>query len=79
MIGVGSSLLLSHPNRADIHVLRPQPIGRQNVTASITSIGSSGHPDSTKWRDYVQVYKGPSAYSSLSAVAQRLPYAYGKR
>ena len=67
MIGVGSSLLLSHPNRPDIRVLRPEPIGRQNVTVSITSIGSSGHP-SPKWRDYVPVYKGPSAYTSLSAV-----------
>lgn len=68
MIGVGSSLLLSHPNRPDIHVLRPQPIGRQNVTVSVATVDSNGMPYRASWRDYVQVFPGPSAYTSLQAL-----------
>jgi sialidase-1 len=68
MIGVGSTLLLSHPNRPDIHVLRPQPIGRQNVTVSTTTVSSTGVPRAGSWRDSVQIFEGPSAYTSLQAL-----------
>ena len=63
--------LLSHPNRPDLGppLIVHNPIGRQNLTVSRAALRSTTGPaNSSTWRDYVHVFEGPSAYSSLAAV-----------
>lgn len=74
MISVSPALeyvLLSHPNRPDIgpadDIRAGQPIGRQNATVSIARVGTGGHLGT--FVDYVQIYAGPSAYTSLGQMA----------
>jgi len=66
----GSVVLLSHPNRPDIHQMKPQPIGRQNVTVTAGRYNpATGQPED--WADYITVYTGPSAYTSLAQLSGR--------
>lgn len=65
----GTTVMLSHPNRPDIHQMRPQPIGRQNVTVTTARYNASTG-QLAGWEDYLQVYPGPSAYTSLALLGQ---------
>ena len=73
MISVAPALdyvLLSHPNRPDIgpadDARAGQPIGRQNATVSAARV-VDGRPGA--FADFVQIYDGPSAYTSLGQMA----------
>lgn len=59
VLRVGDTLLFSHPN-SDIV---PCPLGRKNMSVSLSMDGNGD-----QWRDVLQVFAGPSAYSSLAAL-----------
>lgn len=60
ILRVGDALLFSHPN-SDV---KPCPLGRTNMTLSVSSDGNGDGG----WSDELQVWVGPSAYSSLVAL-----------
>ena len=60
VLRLGDALLFSHPN-SDV---LPCPLGRKNMTVSMSRDGNG-----EEWRDVLQVFVGPAAYSSLAVLA----------
>jgi sialidase-1 len=59
VLRVGDKLLFSHPNSGVV----PCPLGRKNMSVSLSPDGNGD-----EWRDVLQVFAGPSAYSSLATL-----------